>query len=217
MLTPDQEDMLAELLNIAFARAASPLATLMGRFVELTAPDVSTISRAQALDWLKTRFGHDSHVHVVQQSFHPTLAGEAILVMRADERAHAWGLFADPDEEPEEGEEQDAALEVANLLVGACIGRLAGLLRTSVRYTPPRLALFDRPLTELDIAQVPDITLVVVHTRFTVEGTRFESCLFLVLAPEVVDWLRETLDDLIETYLLEPTAQDVAPRVEIAL
>lgn len=213
MLTADQTDMLGELLNIAFARAASPLATLIGRYVELAAPEVSTLSRSMAVPWLQQRFGADSQVHVVQQAFHPTLAGEAVLVMRAEEKAYAWGLFADPHDQPTPEEEKDAALEVANLLVGACIGRLAGLLGTTVRYTPPQLTLFDRPLEELDIANVRDLDLLVVHTRFSVEGTDFESGLFLVLEPEVRSWLATTLERLIETYLLEDDPSDT-PEVE---
>ena len=206
MLNADQTDMLSELLNIAFGRATAPIARLMGRFVVLSPPQVEVIQRGSALPWLQERFGEGSHVHVVQQSFQPTLLGEAILVMRAEKGSYAWGLFADPDEDPDELEERDAALEIANLLVGACIGRLASLLQTSVRYTPPRLTLFGRPLEELELSSGPDIGLLVIHTRFTVEETRFESCLFLVLSPDVLEWLRGTLDRLIETYTGESNA-----------
>ena len=208
MLNADQRDMLGELLNIAFGRAAAPIARLMGRFVGLSPPQVEAINRGTAVPWLQERFGPGSHVHVVQQSFQPTLLGEAILVMRAEQGAYAWGLFADPSDEPDETEEKDAALEVANLLVGACIARLAELLQTSVRCTPPRLTLFGRPLEELEVAPGPDVGLLVIHTRFTVEETRFESCLFLVLSPEVLGWLRGTLDRLVETYTGDLSGQE---------
>ena len=214
MLSADQVDMLGEMLNIAFARAAAPLAVLIGRYVELAAPEVSSLSRSMAVPWLQERFGPDSQVHVVQQAFHPTLAGEAVLVMRAEEKAYAWGLFADPGDVPTAEEEQDAALEVANLLVGACIGRLATLLGTEVRYTPPHLALFNQPLTDFEIASAPDLDLLVVHTRFSVEGTQFESGLFLVLQPEVKTWLAGALDQLIENYLLEEEQHEAIPEVE---
>ncbi len=201
MLNADQTEMLAELLNIAFGRATAPLARLMGRFVVLTPPEVDLIQRASAGEFLEERFGSDARAHVVQQAFQPTLRGEAVLVMRADKGAHAWGLFADPMDEPDEDEEKDAALEVGNLLVGACIGRLADLLGTSVRYTPPHLKLFDQPLSELDLRQGPDVQLLVVHTRFSVEGTPFESTLFLVVSPSVLAWLQRTLDRILDEYL----------------
>jgi len=198
MLSAEQTEYAAELLNIAFGRAAAPLAALMGRFVLLSPPQVSSVRRAQAVGWLEERFGSASHVHVVQQAFQPDLSGEAILVMRAERGAHAWGLFADPDDVPSDAEEKDAALEIGNLLVGACIGRLAEQLGTSVRYTPPRLALFDRPLQELDVKRAPDAELLVIHTRFSVEGTCFESCLFLVLSQESMGWLGQTLDRMLD-------------------
>ena len=198
MLSVDQREYAAELLNIAFGRAAAPLAALMGRFVVLSPPEVTVVRRAAAVGWLEQRFGAGSQVHVVQQAFQPDLSGEAMLVMRAERGAHAWGLFADPEDEPSPAEEKDAALEIGNLLVGACIGRLAELLGTSVRYTPPRLALFARPLEELQVQQAPDAELLVVHTRFTVEDTSFESCLFLVLSDESMVWLHQTLDRMLD-------------------
>jgi chemotaxis protein CheC len=203
MLSADQAGYVCELLNIAFGQAAAPLAALMGRFVVLSPPQVSTVRRAEAVSWLGERFGSGSQVHVVQQAFQPDLRGEAILVMRAERGAHAWGLFADPQHEPTEAEEKDATLEIGNLLVGACIGHLAAQLGTSVRYRPPRLALFARPLHELDVPQAPDAELLVIHTRFSVEDTRFESCLFLVLSHESMAWLRRTLDQMLDAFFAD--------------
>lgn len=197
-LTPDEADAFAELLNIAFGSAVASIAGVLGRYIELQVPRVDHVAAADLRGWFLDHMGSSSKVHMLRQPFGPTLRGESVLVLDGTDRSAVTRLIEGDSQEPDERTERAALLELANILVGACIGRFSELVDVHTSYQPPEFVGFaERPET-LPVDPSADFhDVLVVHTGFRVEDSAFGGYLFLLLPDFILDWLVRVIAEMV--------------------
>ncbi|MEW6602648.1 MAG: chemotaxis protein CheC, partial [Nitrospirota bacterium] len=90
---------------------------------------------------------------------------------------------------------------VGNILIGACVGKLAELLKDVVTYTPP-MVVVERDYNEAvtDRRYNPDDTAIVLKTDFCFDEGDVSGFLFLVTSSDSVSWMKEALRLFIEQY-----------------
>lgn len=206
LITTAETDLLQEIMNIAFGRAASDLAEFIDIFVILSVPQIKLL---QAYD-LPTYINNEimdydqDKVSVVEQSFWGKFKGNAFLVFPSGTGKRMISLFDGKDElfesDPSHELEKETFLEIGNILIGACIGKLAELLGDVTTYSPPRV------LVEKSLHRVyenildPDSMAIVLRTVFEFNEKNISGYMFVLTKQESFAWLKDALHKFLEQY-----------------
>lgn len=182
-LRADQRDALTELVNIAFSRTAAALSDLTGNRVEVSVPEVSSVS-VQELNEALLRFVR-GEVATVHQIFGGPVAGDAFLMMDMDGAAKLVGLLSDGRAPTGQmgASDREVLAEVGNILLNACLGVFGDLLQVRFTFAVPRLQLesLGSMLASLLVERDEIRHALIVGTRFTVRESDVTGCMVLVL------------------------------------
>jgi chemotaxis protein CheC len=138
MIGEEQRDAVTEILNIAIGRAAASLSELVDDAVQLSVPFVDFLPPAEAVGRLETETGGAATV-AVRQHFDGRFYGDIMLIF-PEERSlslvrHMVGEEVPLDQLTEL--EQEALLEVGNIILNACLGSLSNQLNMPVHGSLP--------------------------------------------------------------------------------
>jgi chemotaxis protein CheC len=136
VLTAEKRDALQELVNIGMGAAGAALAQALGTFVELAVPGVDVTDRRHVAGMLNAGAWANQDLQAVRQPFFGALMGESLMMF--DGQAHAQladllGYVTDGDK----GAHQEVLLDLANVVIGACVNGIAGPLHETVSFSPP--------------------------------------------------------------------------------
>ena len=196
-LTADQRDALQEIANIGMGQAGSSIAKIWGEFVNLSIPRIAHVDRASIPEMLARLVG-DETVNAVRQAFHGQLRGEVIVVFsggRGDQLAELMGY-----EDADSIEEQELLLDVANILVGACLGGVAQTLEADIGFSAPSLMGLDvAPAQLIRPGDFVGERALFLEVRFTLEQKSFASHLIVMMPVEEIVLLGQSLDRFLES------------------
>src|SRR5688572_14037501 len=171
LLTERQNDAMAELINIAFARTAFSLSELSGHRVLLDVPTIAV----QPIEELPAAVGAiiKDEVATVHQIFTGPVSGDALLILNYEgavtltdllcsERSHSKRLDVSA---------REAITEIGNILLNACLGMFGNLLKVQVTFSMPRLHLetLDRLLRSITIESEELRYAVVISASFHIK------------------------------------------------
>lgn len=207
MITTAETDLLQEIMNIAFGRAASDLAEFVDIFVILSVPqikllqafDLPTYINNEIMDYDKDR------VSVVEQSFWGKFKGNAFLVFPPGAGKKLISMFDGGasvlDSDPFQEAEKETFLEIGNILIGACIGKIAELLGDVITYSPPRVVV-EKSLHGVvyDNLVDPDNMAIVLRTVFEFNERNVSGFMFILTKQESFVWLKNALHKFLEQY-----------------
>ena len=195
-LTERQNDALAELINIAFARTGAALSELTGHRVVLNPPEVAVYRTAELRGALAKFVPGD--VASIHQVFAGAIAGDALLILNYDGALQLTDLLTDghnPSNHLDESA-REVLTEVGNILLNACLGMFGNLLKVHVTFSVPRLHL--ETLDELIASTTTDKTemhyALVVYTAFQLRDSSVKGFLVIVLSVASLDRLIQEVD-----------------------
>ena len=196
--TPDQTDALKELLNIAMGQAADSLARALGAYITITVPNIEILLAADLAETLVHIEQQDKQVTAVSQGFFNDLRGEAIAVFGAQDSHEIADLMG--YDELDNLEEQELLLDVANVLVGACMTGFGTQIDASIGFAAPRIMIADTPLHALFDKETPAWSeALVMKINFSLKEREF-SCDLLFFMPETsIDKVRDAVDLFLES------------------
>jgi chemotaxis protein CheC len=200
-LTPKQTDSFAELINIAFSRAAASLSELTQRRVEVRSPNVKVFP-ARELDSHLDGY-RSGEVATVHQIFTGPLAGDVLLLFDQKSAAMLAGLLTG-ETDPQgrlDTSLAEALTEVGNILLNACLGMFGNLLEVRVSFSVPRLHLesltgFLRTMKFGEGSAGEIQYSLLASTSFTVENTDVKGYLVVVMSVTSLDLLVNSLEKL---------------------
>ncbi|MBU1985806.1 MAG: chemotaxis protein CheC, partial [Proteobacteria bacterium] len=149
-LSRDEQDILQELMNIAFGRASADLAEVIDTYVVLNVPEVRTLKVVDLPEFISTEISDHDIISIVEQSYLGRFKGVALLIFPSGAGRELLNLFGDNVEDYGEDVsmaalEKESILEVSNILIGACVGKVVELLDDEVSFSPPRIIIEDHP------------------------------------------------------------------------
>ena len=97
-LSGEEREILQEIMNIAFGKAASDLAEIIDIFVVLSVPQVQMLSAQDLPEYLKTQVSAYDHITIVEQNFWGDFKGSAFLAFEASAGRDLVMLFGDESE-----------------------------------------------------------------------------------------------------------------------
>lgn len=193
-LSEDELSALAELVNIGVGEAAARVAELLGIYLTLHIPSVEVGPTEEVLQTLVDAIGCDIHVDAVSQSFKPRLRGDGYFVVDSRFGPEAAKIIFGGTEKEHVS---DVITEVGNMVLGACVGRIAEMLDTYVSYMPPSMCVFDAPASAIKEVPRTHERAMLIRAGFTLEGSDYSGYLFMLVPADIVDWLHLELSRLL--------------------
>ena len=206
LITEEETDILQEIMNIAFGKAAADLAEIINIFVQLSVPMIALVKAVDLPDYLKHEMKSGQRISIIEQNFWGEFKGSAFLVFQSGagkELISLLGSDLDSSFEAESVEvlERETLMEVGNILIGACVGKVAELLQDVVTYSPPRVIVENNPNDAIPQSLFdPSYTAIVLKTLFCFNERDVNGLLFLVTSQESIGWLKQALSAFMEQY-----------------
>jgi chemotaxis protein CheC len=202
----DEVAILQEIMNIAFGQSASDLAEVIDTHVVLAVPFIKIMKVPDLPDYIRDHVKTYKTISIVEQKFWGKFKGDALLIFSSGSGKALINLLQSDDKQgtgagPVDILERETLMEVGNILIGACVGKLAELLHDVVTYTPP-LVMVEKEYEEAISSghYDPEKTAIVLKTDFTFESGNVSGFLFLVTSNESIKWLRDALQIFIDQY-----------------
>jgi chemotaxis protein CheC len=205
MITAKETDLLQEIMNIAFGRAASDLAEYIDIFVILSVPHIKLMQAFDLPAYINNEIKDYDNVSVVEQNFWGKFKGNAFLVFPSGTGKRLITMFDGGDEisksNPINELEKETFLEIGNILIGACIGKIAELLGDVISYSPPRVVV-DKSIRGVvyDNLYDPDNLAIVLRTVFEFNEKNISGYMFILTKQESFAWLKTALHKFLEQY-----------------
>lgn len=206
ILTGEEIEILQELMNIAFGQSAADLAEVIETHVVLSVPFIKIMRVSELPGYIKDDVKDFKRISIVEQQFWGRFKGDALLVFSAGAGKAMVSLLQNEERtgfesDPVDVLERETLMEVGNILIGACIGKIAELLKDVVTYTPPMIIVekhYEDAISESNFD--PEKTAIVLKTNFHFDQEDVGGFLFLVTSNESIKWLKEALGIFIEQY-----------------
>lgn len=205
-----QEDaaILAEVMNIAFGKASADLARVIDIRVVLSVPHVEIMKAEGLLPRIAEETGMYEPISVIEQNFWGKYKGSALLAFPSTASRGLVSLF--DDEVPPGGSisptlEKETLLEVGNILIGACVSKVAELLEDAVSFSPPRLipqVTMDNISKETVSSRLndPQHSAILMKTVFHFEDRDIKGFLFLIADQDSMKWLKTALNNFVDKF-----------------
>lgn len=183
-LTPDQTDLLSEIMNVGIGRAAHALSELVRARVVLQVPKVG-VGHVMELE-ASWREKGSSGLSLVSQEFEGASSGVAVLAFETPSaRALVSVLVGNDDEDGIDAEREAVLLEVGNIMINGVMGAFGNIVARDIAFDLPSYSDGDL----LAVLPVADAEAVIVNVVLGIA----EHCIEGQLA---VLFDRNTLDNL---------------------
>ncbi len=210
LFSSEEKDILQEVMNIAFGNAAADLAELIDIHTILSVPDIKLVDFNKLSDYLKESIPHNQTNSVAGQKFWGDFNGSGLLFLPSgSERALSKFLnlsLSTPIDtngaQPlDDNIKSGLLLEISNILIGACVGKISDLLDTMVSYTPPELLSLEKTdysflLKHFDTDQ----RAIVMKTLFQFDEQNINGLLLIMTNDQSIDWLKKALHAFLNAY-----------------
>ncbi len=197
-LTDDHLDALREIVNVAMGRAGDSLARLLDRFIELPVPAVRFVEAPNVIEAIREMVGAHEAITAVRQAFNSVAPGECLVIFGATTYLQLAELTGREIQE-DDGSEEELLLDVANLLVGACVGGIGEQLGQQISYSAPSLIVRRQSLDKvLDPTTVPWRTALLMEVNFKIEGKSLVTHVLAFWPEQALVKVREHLDAFLE-------------------
>lgn len=191
-----ERDALAELSNIAMARAASSLRQMVEHQVLLSVPSVDIVSKEEATQIIAKP--NNPSLVAVRQDFSGPFSGRALLIFPEANSLELVRAVVGRELPLEDiGSLEDEALaETGNIILNSWIATIANLLKQTLKMSLPVVVRGDsRVMFRSDEAQT-----LVLFLRITFEISKKEIRGYVALLMDIpsIDELRSLIDDYIQ-------------------
>jgi chemotaxis protein CheC len=203
----EEKDILQEIMNIAFGQAAAELAALINIHVILSVPYIKILRAAHLPEYIVSEVRDYGNISIIEQNYwgkfkgtayliFPSAAGKELISIMDDGGGNMpWGF------ESIDVLEREVLMEIGNILIGACTGKITELLKDVVTYSPPRVIIKDHPHNVIPGGLFnPDLSAIVMKTVFTFSGGKVNGYLFMVIGQDSISWLKKSLIEFVEQY-----------------
>lgn len=193
-------------MNIAFGSASADLSEVLNLRISLNVPEVLVMDMQSVPNQLKSMVDDNATTDFIEQYFWGDFTGRSFLALSSAEGSPISGLTEiSPPEDVQaynqEHRHSGALLEIGNIMIGACIGKIGELLATVVTYSPPTIVAPDKDITALlkDFSD-PTRQAIIIKMVFSFDEQPINGFLLTVTDPESIAWMKEALNNFMENY-----------------
>lgn len=201
-----EKDVLQEIMNISFGQAAADLSEIINLYVTLTVPHIDLLDYNEILPFINQELHDIDKVSMVNQLFSGKFSGTSVLIFPHVDGHKMLQLFSDSTDFSDIFQdlnilEKEALIEMSNIIMGACIGKIAQLLKDVVSFSPPRYFSKDTINVTLEnLMNEKNSFAIVFKTKFQFMEHDVSGFLFLVCNSDSLDWLKLGIADYMKQY-----------------
>lgn len=200
-----QKDALREIFNLALGQSASLLNDILNIYVYLNIPKIELLTPQAIPAFFDREIDKDKRLNIIEQYFIGKCKGIAYLVLPDDSSYALLQLIGDESlsnasDYPFEVLKNEALLEISNIIIGACVGKIAELIGDAVSFMPPRPLQSMQGYLPLHLFET-DSYVIILKTIFHFEHRDIDGFLFLINSYESIRWLKQSVDNFIASYL----------------
>jgi chemotaxis protein CheC len=206
LLTPLEKDALQEIMNISFGQAAADLSEVINLYVTLTVPHIDLLRFNGILPLISKDIAASNDIGMVKQFFSGKFSGSSVLIFPQGEGKKLLRLFDEnaglsASEYDVDVLEKETLIEISNIIMGACISKIAELLQDVVSYSPPRYYSQDQIHTALESAFADNESFAIFFkTMFHFKEFDASGFLFLISDQSTLTWLKKAINDYLSQY-----------------
>lgn len=181
-LTELESDALSELMNMAMGQAAASLNQIVDEEVQLSVPTIELMSRTQFARRMASVI--DGEAATISQGIQGLFAGEALLIFPEDQSLELVRKFLGSDISLEELTEleQDAFVEIGNIILGTSVATLANTLGYEVTTTLPQYSKQNMADHSVCSPDGPDDMVLFVNIEFKLPHDEISGYLSFVMS-----------------------------------
>ena len=191
-LTEDEQDVLQELMNVAYGNATAVVAEMLDAFASLSIPNIKVMSTGELLEQFQSLKG--SSYFFSTQAFVGEFSGESAFFI---DNESAQNLSTHLELESAE-DLDDAILELTNVLTSSLTTRLAEEMNTEVRFSLPSISKI--PLNEISnnstFQQYSQV--IVIDTQLNFQDQKINGEIFILTKDGSIAWLKNQLNNILE-------------------
>lgn len=188
-LTDLERDALAELSNIAMARAATSLRQMVSHEVLLSVPSVEILTRQDAITRI-TRTDNSTLV-AIRQDFSGALSGRALLIFPEAGSLELVRLVVGKQLAIEDiiDLEDEALAETGNIILNSWVATIANLLKHGLKMSLP-VVMRGHNTDIFKMASETETLVLFLHIRFEVSNHQINGYVALVMDIPTLDDFR---------------------------
>jgi len=205
-LTELEKDALQEIMNIGFGRAAADLAEIINLHVILSVPHIAVLQSDEVIRYLHSEIPDTTDMSMITQFFSGKFTGGSFLVFPHGEGRKLLSIFdteleALGDNYDIDMLEKETLVEVGNIIIGACVGKIAEMLGDIVSYAPPRFYSQEQIHGTLaDVLNHSDSFAILFKTVFSFEQYNVSGYLFLISQHSIMPWMKQAIAEFLGPY-----------------
>ncbi|MFH0995063.1 MAG: chemotaxis protein CheC [Pseudomonadota bacterium] len=206
-MSPLEKDALQEIMNISFGQAAADLSEVINMYVTLTVPFINILRIDEIYPCIRNEVSAKYDMSMIRQFFSGKFSGSSILIFPHGEGKKLLQLFDESvDLSASSGYDSDilekeTLIEISNIIMGACVSKIAGLLGDMVNFTPPRYYAQDQIHITLNEAFAGDDAFAIFFkTVFHFKEFDASGFLFLISNYSTLEWLKKAIEGYMNQY-----------------
>jgi chemotaxis protein CheC len=196
-----QKDALIEICNLGMSKAAKQLSILLGSEIKITIPSIHLLNleKFESEGFIKDK----EALSFVYQDLLDSLEGRAVLVFKTRQTKNLTDSIisqsSDLSEKEERIHEQEAMIEIGNIIISSCISAIVNMLKIQVNLTIPKYneneidVLINKQLDAVETA--PEETFIIRTDLKTVKES-ISGHLLLVLTNNSVTSMLDKISHL---------------------
>ena len=194
-LTEDEEDVLQELMNIAYGSATAVVADMLEAFASLSIPNIKIMTVNELLKTFHEL--KSANYFFSTQAFSGEFNGESAFFINEES---AKNLATHLELENRE-DLDDAILELTNVLTSSLTTKLAQEMETEVSFSLPNILKI--PLEEMEGVETFQLysRVIVIDTNLNFQDQKINGKIFILTKDESIQWLKTKLNTILDQLL----------------
>jgi len=190
-----EQDALAELSNVAMARAANSLRQMVNHQVELSVPSVEIVSKEAATQLISKPT--NATLVAIRQDFTGAFSGRALLIFPESSSLELVRVVVGSQLPLEDivNLEDEALAETGNIILNSWVATIANLLKSGLKMSLPTVVRGDSH--QMFKGEENQNLVLFLHIRFEISTKEIRGYVALLMDIPSVEELRSLISDYI--------------------
>ena len=190
-----EQDALAELSNVAMARAANSLRQMIKHQVELSVPSVEIVSKEAATQLISKPT--NATLVAIRQDFTGAFSGRALLIFPESSSLELVRVVVGSQLPLEDivNLEDEALAETGNIILNSWVATIANLLKSGLKMSLPTVVRGDS--SQMFKSDESQSLVLFLHIKFEISTKEIRGYVALIMDIPSVEGLRALIADFI--------------------
>lgn len=197
----EEKDCLQELMNISYGSATAAIADIIDKEATLSIPSIKTITTKEFQNYLQVKLLDKKDYFITNQLISGSFCGETMFVIdRISTKNLALEFDLDEEEVKDDDELKDVILEISNIITSTTLSKLAGLIKTSISFSPPQIEIVKNSEDYYRDHINEYNHIIIISTDIIFEEQNINGELLILSKDEATIFLKEALNRVLEEF-----------------